>query len=405
MINERIRKMDIGLFISSLLLLACGIVLVYSSSFALASVKYGDGYFFLARQAVRALVAIAGFMIFINVDYHFWTKHSTIAFVVAVALLIMVLVMPQGQAIKGARRWITIGFIRFQVSEFARTVLILMLAHQLGTMGEAIREWKQFAILLAKVLIICSLIILEPDFSTAMAVGLIALAILFIAGARISHLAGIAALSIPVIALVSTSSSYRLQRWAGFMDKAAHRKDIGYQAFQALVGLGNGGLFGQGLGQGNQKYFYLPEPHTDFAFAILGEEVGFIGLAVVLAIFLFMIFRGFRIAFRAPDLPGQLVAFGFTLTMAVYVVLHVSVNTGLVPTTGVPLPFLSYGGMNLIFMMCCMGILLNISSQCSPTAAKKAKFSENFDREPSMGKQQKRRWKSSRAAYRRKGLR
>ncbi|MBD3346985.1 MAG: putative lipid II flippase FtsW [Chitinivibrionales bacterium] len=403
--NERITKMDLGIFIASLLMLACGIVLVYSSSFALAAAKYGDGYFFLARQAVRALVAIAGFMIFINIDYHFWTKNSNIAFIIAVALLIMVLVLPQGQAIKGARRWISIGFIRFQVSEFARTVLILMLAHQIGKMGDALKEWKNVVVLLVKIGIICGLIVIEPDFSTGLAVAVVALAILFIAGARFSHLFAISALSIPCIAVLSISSPYRLKRWLGFINMTDHSKDIGYQAFQSLVGLGNGGLFGRGLGQGNQKYFYLPEPHTDFAFAILGEEIGFIGLVIVLALFLFMIFRGFRIAFRAPDLTGQLIAFGFTLTLAVYVVLHVSVNTGLVPTTGVPLPFLSYGGVNLIFMMCCMGILLNISSQCIAREARKDRTNEKFALRTSESRKANGRWKSRRVNQRRRGNR
>jgi cell division protein FtsW len=190
---------------------------------------------------------------------------------------------------------------------------------------------------------------------------------LFVAGSRFWHLAGLALAMIPVAVIVAISAPYRLKRILAFTNMSEHKNGIGYQAYQSLVGLGNGGLFGVGLGQGTQKYFYLPEPHTDFVFSILGEEIGFVGLIIVLALFAFLIYRGMKIAFNAPDKSGQLMAFGFSCIVAIYVIVHACVNTGLIPTTGIPLPFLSYGGMSLIFTMSSMGILLNISSQSKTT--------------------------------------
>jgi cell division protein FtsW len=178
---------------------------------------------------------------------------------------------------------------------------------------------------------------------------------------------------IPAAAVVAASAPYRLRRIMGYLHTSDHKGDIGYQAYQALIGLGNGGVFGVGLGEGGQKYFYLPEPHTDFVFSILGEEIGFVGLMAVLALFGFIIYRGMKIAFNAPDKMGQFMAFGFSFILGLYVVIHACVNTGLVPTTGIPLPFLSYGGMSLVFTMSSMGLLLNISSQSRALPARGGK--------------------------------
>jgi cell division protein FtsW len=361
-VNEKFGRMDIGVFVTSLLMLGFSIVLVYSSSFAVAQHKFGGGEFFLARQVVRAVLALACFMVFINVDYHFWGKHSRGAYVVAIVLLAYVLLMPS-HAIHGAKRWITLGFIQFQASELALMVMVVLFAARLDVAGDDIRSPKQLAQYLLKIGLVCGLIILEPNFSTASIVGIIGLSLLFVAGARFWHLGGLFLVFVPVAAIVAASAPYRRHRIMAYLHMSSHKGDVGYQAFQSLVGLGNGGLFGVGLGQGGQKYFYLPEPHTDFIFSILGEEIGFVGLCAVLMIFGYMIYRGIKIAFNAPDKTGRLMAFGFTFILGIYVIVHACVNTGLIPTTGIPLPFLSYGGMSLIFFMSAMGVLLNISSQ------------------------------------------
>jgi cell division protein FtsW len=187
--------------------------------------------------------------------------------------------------------------------------------------------------------------------------------LLFTAGARISHLAALMGAFVPLAVMAAFGAGYRRSRIFAFLHMSESKGGIGYQAHQALIGLGNGGMFGVGIGQGGQKYFYLPEPHTDFVFSILGEEMGFLGLVLVLLLFAFIVYCGIKIALSAPDKMGQLMAFGFTFVMAIYVLIHAAVNVGLVPTTGIPLPFLSYGGMGLVFTVSSMGILLNISSQ------------------------------------------
>ncbi|MCL2688560.1 MAG: putative lipid II flippase FtsW [Chitinispirillia bacterium] len=356
-------KMDMWLFGAALLLLGLGIVLVYSSSFAVAQKNFGGADFFLSRQVVRALLAVGCFMIFINVDYHFWGKYSGILFIIAMILLVYVFFLPDSHAIKGAKRWITIGSIRFQASDFGRMALVLLLAKKCSEPGANFDNWRSLIPHYVRIGIICGLVILGPDFSTSIIIALTAFAILFMSGAKVAHLVGTAALMIPFAVLMVLIKPYRMLRVISFMNLSEHSSGIGYQVTQSLIGLGRGGMFGMGLGRGEQKYFYLPEPHTDFILSILGEEFGFLGIMIVFAIFAFVIYRGMRIALNAPDRMGQLIAFGFTMVIALYALVHSSVTTGLVPPTGIPMPFLSYGGMSLIFTMSSMGILLNISSQ------------------------------------------
>jgi cell division protein FtsW len=379
-VNDKLAKTDMGIFVSSLVMLGLSIVLVYSSSFAVAQHKFGGADFFLGRQIVRAIIALVCFMIFINVDYHFWGKHSSKAYIIAIAMLLFVLVMP---AHHGARRWISLGFIQFQASELALMVLVLIFAERLYEAGDSLRDSKKFAQFLIKIGILCGLIILEPNFSTACILCIVGMAMIFVAGARFVHIAGLVAAIIPIAAVIAVSAPYRLKRITGYLHSSNHKGDIGYQAYQALIGLGNGGFFGVGLGQGGQKYFYLPEPHTDFVFSILGEEIGFVGILAVLAVFGFMIYRGMKISMNAPDKMGQLMAFGFTLVLALYVIVHVFVNIGVMPTTGIPLPFLSYGGMSLIFTMSSMGLLLNISGQSKEMPVREGKsFTDKRRRAP-----------------------
>jgi cell division protein FtsW len=362
-VNTGRENMDWPLFAAILLMLGFGIVLVYSSSFALSQNKYGGPDYFLARQSIRALVGIACFMICINVDYHRWGRLSGILFLASIILLAALFVLPSHHAINGARRWLSLGPLQFQVSDIARIALILFLARKCEQAGGEMRRLKTVVKLLALTGIVCGLILAEPNFSTAAIVGVIAMAILFISGANLAHLGAIVLPAIPAAVGLVFIAPYRLKRLKSFLDLADHRGDSGYQSFQSLVGLGNGGLFGVGLGKGEQKFFYLPEPHTDFIVSILGEEIGFIGLLAVGAVLAFIVYRGMKIASRAPDRTGQVMAFGFTAAIAMYAIINASVASGLIPTTGVPMPFLSYGGMSLIFTMSSMGIVLNISSR------------------------------------------
>ncbi len=361
--NNRMARIDFGLFCVVLLMLGFGIVIVYSSSFALAQWRFGGSDFFLSRQTVRALLALASFMFFINVDYHIWGKLGNIIYLFSVILLVTVLVHPASQEINGARRWISIGPVNFQVSELARMALIMVLARNCEKAGPEIKKWPVLMKCLVLTGIMCVLILVEPNYSTSFLLGLTAMAILFLSGANILHLAGVIVSIIPVAILLVLKTPYRFARIQGFIKMSSEQEGLSYQATQSVIGLGNGGLFGVGIGKGAQKFFYLPEPHTDFAISIIGEEIGFIGLMILLAMFVFIVYRGLKISLHAPDKLGQMMAFGFTFVVASYTLTHIFVGTAMMPTTGIPLPFLSYGGMSLVFMMSSMGILLNISSQ------------------------------------------
>jgi cell division protein FtsW len=367
-------KMDTGLFVATLLLLGLGIVLVYSSSFAVAYGKNIGANYFLFSQVSRALLAVLLFTFFINVDYRFLSRYSGFIYVCAVVLLASVLFLPESQAINGAKRWITLFGVRFQVSDFARMALIIFLAKKCGDDGAEFDGWRSLIPHYIRIGLICALVVLEPDFSTGVIIACIALAMLFVAGVRPRYLLGTALAMLPLIVILIKSAPYRMKRLAGFMNMHEQGQGAGYQVAQSLVGLGRGGFLGAGLGKGEQKYFYLPEPHTDFILSVLGEEFGFIGVMLVFLIFAFIVYRGFSISMNAPDRTGQIMAFGFTMAIALYMLVHASVVTGLLPPTGIPMPFLSYGGMSLIFTMSSVGILLNISSHIGtgtiPSAAR-----------------------------------
>jgi len=355
-------RMDIGLFAATLLLLGLGIVLVYSSSFAVAYGKNIGANYFLFRQVTRALIALILFTFFINVDYRFLSRYGGFIYICAVVLLAGVLFLPESQAINGARRWITLLGVRFQVSDFARMALIIFLAKKCGDDGDEFDGWRSLFPYYIRIGVICALVVLEPDFSTSVIIAGISLTMLFVAGVRPRYLLGTGLAVLPLVVVLIKSTPYRMKRLAGFLNMQEQGQGAGYQVAQSLVGLGRGGLFGAGLGKGEQKYFYLPEPHTDFILSVLGEEFGFFGVMLVFLIFAFVVYRGFSISLNAPDRTGRIMAFGFTTAIAFYMLIHASVVTGLLPPTGVPMPFLSYGGMSLIFTMSSMGILLNISS-------------------------------------------
>jgi cell division protein FtsW len=364
--NGRMARMDMGLFTAILLMLGFGIVLVYSSSFAVAENRFGGADFFLARHALRALLAIVALMVFVNIDYHVWGKLSNLFYLISVILLIAVLLLPESYAVNGAKRWIGFGALKFQVSDLARMALILVLARSCEKAGNEIKQIKIFINLLIKIGIICGLVVLEPSFSASLIIAVIGFSMLFMAGSRLLHFFALVLSTVPLMAIIALSAHYRIMRLIGFFHMSGKKDGLNYQVYQSLVGFGNGGLFGVGIGKGEQKFFYLPEPHTDFAISILGEEIGFVGLMIVFGIFIFIIYRGMKAALNAPDRMGQLLAFAFTFEFTVMALFHCLVGTGLVPTTGVALPFLSYGGMSLVFMMISMGIVLNISSQASP---------------------------------------
>lgn len=365
--RERVRRPrkanppDFGIMISVMSLVGVGLVMIFSASTTKTFVNIGDPYYYLKRQALWSVLGVAGMLVAANFDY--WRLRPMAKFILGVSifLLLVVLIPGVGQGPSGTKRWIDFGFTRFQPSELQKLALCIFLAYLLSQPGRS-RSFR-FGIVPVVALagVVFGLILLQPDLGTAVACGLTIAAVLFVAGANLWHLAGLAIASVPVMYFAIFSAEYRRQRFLAFLNPWADPLDTGFHIIQSLYALGSGGLFGLGLGEGRQKFFYLPEQHTDFIFAVIGEELGFIGTAAVVALFAFLAWRGYRIAVRAPDAFGCLLAAGITSMIVLQAAVNVGVVTASIPVTGIPLPFVSFGGSSLLFSMTGVGILLNIS--------------------------------------------
>lgn len=353
---------DFVLFIIVLLLLTVGIVMVFSSSYVFAQATYADGAHFLKHQLVWALLGIAGMIVTMKVDYHKWKKWANPFFGVTLVLLILLLVPGVGINIKDATRWLGIGKLTFQPSEVAKLALVIFLTRNLSVKKNQIRHFtKGMLPQLLVVGIICGLIMLQPDLGTTLIIAGTAYLLLIAAGACASHLVGLGLLGAVMIVFAIQLEPYRMERFLAFLDPWADPLGDGFQTIQSLYAVGSGGLFGLGLGQGRQKFLYLPEQHTDFIFAVLAEELGFLGTTFVLILFLVFVWRGLKIAMKAPDLFGSLLASGITFMVTLQALLNIGVVTGCLPVTGITLPFISYGGSSLTLNLLGIGVLLNIS--------------------------------------------
>lgn len=353
--------LDFFLLTVVLILLAVGVVMVYSSSHFIAEKKFDTPHFFLLRQLVWSLVALSSLFVLSRIDYHLYRKIALPLLALAFLLLVLVLF---ARPIKGAHRWISFKFFQFQPSEFFKFALAVYLAHSLAKRAGRIAEWRYLLIPYAPLLLLAFLLIMrEPDLGTFLTIASVTFLGLFVVGARLKHLAMLIIPLALVGAILVFGFGYKKARVADYARSFADPVEGSYQVKQAVLALGSGGLLGRGLGEGHQKMFYLPEPHTDFIFASIGEEGGFVGLGLLLFFFLVLIWRGWMIATRAPDVFGFLLAFVLTASIFVSVVLNVAVVTGLLPTTGIPLPFLSYGGSSLLVTALAIGVLQNIAAQ------------------------------------------
>jgi len=360
------RKMspDYWLFLVVLGLLGLGVVMVYSASAILATDRFRDAHFFLKKQLFWAAIGLGVMWGVMAVDYRKWRPLVTPLLALAFVLLVLVLVPPFGQAINGTRRWLRWGPISVQPTEFAKLVLVLYLADFLTRRHAVIGDlWRGVIPPLVVTGGVASLVLLQPDLGSALAIVGVVLCMIFVAGARLRHLGLIGGLAVPVVALAVWVAPYRLRRVLTFMDPWADPRGAGFQIIQSYLALGGGGLLGRGLGESKQKLFYLPEPHTDFIFAILGEELGFVGAVVTVALFGLLLWRGFRVGLRVSDPFGALLAFGVTALLVNQAVVNLGVVVGLFPTKGLPLPFVSSGGSSLLVAMAAVGILLNVSQR------------------------------------------
>ncbi len=353
---------DFWILSATLLILMIGVIMVYSASAVLAFHDFGDSYYYLKRQLIFAVLGIAAMLILMNVDYHYWKRYAKLGLILGFALLILVLIPGIGVVRGGARSWLGIASLGIQPSEFMKLAMIIFMAKFLSEPSSDITSFRRG--LLPMLLLMGAafgLIMLQPDLGTGAVLLGATMMIIFSAGARLSHLISLGAIGLAGFAGLIIAAPYRLKRILNFIDPWADPLGGGYQIIQSLYAIGPGGLVGLGLGMSRQKYNYLPEPQTDFIFSILAEELGFIGGASLILLFLLLVWRGMRCAITAPDSFGSLLAVGIVGMIAVQVIINIGVVTGMMPVTGITLPLVSAGGSSLTLMLTAIGILLNIS--------------------------------------------
>ena len=361
-------KSDRVLFIATILLVGLSIVMVYSASAVVALERYQRPYLFLTKQIMWAVLGISVLGLVMRIDYRHYRQPAfiwTCLGVVAVGLVAVLFSPP----VNNARRWLGIGGLGVQPSELAKLSAIFFIAallerrmHRINEIGYALMPIG------IVVLVLFGLIMLEPDFGTSMSLALIAAVMVFAAGLNYAYIVGAALTALPAIAILVMGTAYRRRRMLTFLNPWEDPLGDGFQVIQSLIAVGTGGLWGKGLMNGVQKLFYLPEPHTDFIYSVIAEELGLIGATVVLICFCVITWRGLRVALLAPDGFGGFLALGLTTMVAVQAFVNISVVLGLMPTKGIPLPFVSAGGSSLLINLLGMGILLNVSQHAAPEA-------------------------------------
>ena len=367
----RTLRSDKLLFLATLLLVGTSIVMVYSASSFLAMAKFHQPSYYFFRQLAWAVLGLLGLTATMRIDYRFYRQPVLIwtALVIALIALVLVLFMPLRN---GTARWFAIGSMTLQPSELAKLTLTIFAAALLERRMHRINEFRYALLPIGVATSVCIfLILLEPDFGTSVAIIGIVAAMVFAAGLSYRYLLGCVVVMAPTLVGIALLAQYRRSRLLSFLDPWAHQFGGGYQVVQSLIAIGSGGLFGRGLMAGVAKQSFLPEPHTDFIASVIGEELGLIGITLLIATFCLVAWRGLRAAVLAPDRFGSLLAIGLTTMVAVQAFFNLSVVTGLLPNKGLPLPLVSNGGSSLLINLVGMGILLNISQQASPVAAAK----------------------------------
>ena len=355
---------DIGLLFPVLFLVGIGIVMVYSASSAVALKKYGSDFLFLKKQAFFALIGLIGLVICRHFPYRWYRPLTYPLLALALVFLIAIQITDYGFSAGGAARWLRIGNLSFQPSEFARFALIIFLAYSLDKKGDRLKEFHiGFVPHFVVLAVLAGCIIGQPDFGSVVILAALTWLMMFVGGVRCLHLFGsLIVLLLPMAYYFLTSSQYRMSRILGFLNPWQYPADEGYQIIHSLMAFGTGGLWGTGIGKGYQKLFYLPEPHTDFIFSIIGEEFGLLGVMIIIVLYAWILFKGINIAREAPDTFGSLIAIGLTTAMGMQICINMGVTLGLLPTKGLTLPFLSYGGTSLLLNMASVGVLMNIGA-------------------------------------------
>jgi len=353
---------DLATLIAVLLLMVLSLGVVYSASATWAMEKFGESNRLLNLHALKVLLGLVALFVGMTIDYKKYKKLTKAAVILSIVFLSTTLVL--GGEVKGAARWLRFGGLSLQPSEFAKFALLFHLCTLISTKGEAIKEFKKgFLPMMIWIGSVAGLVLLQPNFSTGAMILLVSLVMLFISRARFTHLFATIGAALPLLVGVALTHPHVMQRINSFISGTSSSGKLNYQLLQGIIGFGNGNLLGVGPGLSKQRDFFLPESYGDFVFSIVGEEYGFLGTMFFLALFLFVMLRGFKIAKFARDEFGRLLAIGITSAITVYALVNAGVTLGILPTTGLPMPFVSYGGSSLLFTSFAVGVLLNISAQ------------------------------------------
>jgi len=352
---------DKPLFATTVAMISLGLLMVYSSSYHLSQQIWGSGTHFLLRQAFAAIIGVAAMVLALRIDYRVYKGRPIVVLAVAGTLALLLLVLVAGSG-TGARRWLVVGPLRLQPAEIAKLSIVLFLASYLARKDEDINDWwKGLFPALAVIGVFALLILREPDLGTAAAIVTVAAIMLCVAGLAWRYIIGLGTLALAAAAAQVMMTGYQTRRILAFVNPWGDPLDVGFQTVQSLIAVGTGGVTGLGLAEGKQKLSFLPEPHTDFIYAVIGEELGLLGAIFVVLGFLVILWRGLRASAAAPDKFGFYLGIGLTAGLVMQALLNMSVVVNLVPTTGIPLPLISYGGSSLVTTCAAIGVLLNIS--------------------------------------------
>jgi len=345
-------------------LVLTGVVMVYSASSIIADKRFHDSFFFLKRHVIYASLGISIMMLVARVDYIKIKKIAWPFAIMILFLLVLLLIPGVGTEVGGATRWLRVGPLSFQPSELAKLAIILFLANSLSRKKDVMKDFKKgFLPYIAVLVIFIVPMIMQPDFGTAMTLTGIIMIMLFVAGSRFSYLALFSMFVAMASYLLISGAEYRTRRILSFLDPWSDPHNTGFQIIQSFLAFGSGGMMGRGLGEGRQKLFYLPEPHTDFILPVVGEELGFIGVTVIILIFASLIIVGIRASLKARESFGTYLATGITSMIGLQAIINMGVVMGLLPTKGLTLPFVSYGGTSLVVNMIAVGILASITAR------------------------------------------
>ena len=359
---------DKWLFLASLVLVCTSVVMVYSASAVLALDRYQESHTFVTKQLMWALLGLAVMSIVMRIDYRTYRNERLVWTLLGISVLLLIAVL-FSRPVNGTRRWFAVGGLGIQPSEFAKMAAVLFTALLLDRRMHRVNEIGYSLLPIAIVTgVLGGLILLEPDFGTAVSLIAVTGLMIFVAGLSYRYVVGAIVLSLPALYVIGMSADYRRRRLLAFLDPWSDPLGDGFQIIQSLIAVGTGGVAGRGLMGGVQKLFYLPEPHTDFIYAVIGEELGLVGASVVLACFCVIAWRGLRASTRAPDGFGSLLALGLTLMIVLQAFVNISVVLGMMPTKGITLPLVSHGGSSLLINLLALGVLLNISQHATADA-------------------------------------